>query len=435
VTSWLADRAATVGPGTIAKILFTSGSTGQPKGVLNTHQMMCANQQMIRQTWPFLTGEPPVLLDWLPWSHTFGGNHNVNQVIANAGTLWIDDGRPAPGMIERTVRNLADVSPTVYYNVPAGYAALLPFLERDRDLAVAFFARLRLVFFAGAALPQRLWDAIGELAVSVGSAAPMTTSWGATETAPAATSAHFAGGRADCIGVPLPGVDVKLAPVGDRLEIRVRGPNVTPGYAGRPDLTEAAFDSGGFYRTGDAVTLVDPGDPNAGLRFDGRIAEDFKLATGTWVRVGTLRPALLSASGGLLQDAVLAGQDAGFIGALGWLSPQRAVQVAGAGSGASAADPAAAATDPAALVADPAVRAEAARALDRYNAGRTGTSQQIRRLILLAEPPSLADGEITDKSYVNQRAVLRRRAGLVAALYAGDPPPEVICWPGEPPAK
>ena len=273
VTSRLAERADAVGPGTIAKILFTSGSTGQPKGVLNTHQMMCANQQMIRQTWPFLTREPPVLLDWLPWSHTFGGNHNVNQVIANAGTLWIDDGRPAPGMIERTVRNLADVSPTVYYNVPAGYAALLPFLERDRDLAAAFFARLRLVFFAGAALPQRLWDAIGELAASVGSAAPMTTSWGATETAPAATSAHFASGRADCVGVPLPGVDVKLAPAGDRLEIRVRGPNVAPGYTGRPDLTAAAFDADGFYRTGDAVTLVDSGNPNAGLRFDGRIAE------------------------------------------------------------------------------------------------------------------------------------------------------------------
>jgi feruloyl-CoA synthase len=462
VTSRLAERADAVGPGTIAKILFTSGSTGRPKGVLTTHQMMCANQQMIRQAWPFLTHEPPVLLDWLPWSHTFGGSHNVNQVIANAGTLWIDDGRPAPGMIERTVRNLADVSPTVYYNVPAGYAALLPFLERDRDLAAAFFARLRLVFFAGAALPQRLWDAIGELAASVGSAAPMTTSWGATETAPAATSAHFASGRADCIGVPLPGVDVKLAPAGDRLEIRVRGPNVTPGYAGRPDLTEAAFDADGFYRTGDAVALVDSGDPNAGLRFDGRIAEDFKLATGTWVRVAALRTALLSAGGGLLQDAVLAGRDAGFIGALCWLSPQRAAQVAGAGDGASAgpaavaagpaavaaspaavaaspaavaAGPAALAADPAALAADPAVRAEAARALDRYNAGRTGTSQQIRRLILLAEPPSLADGEITDKNYVNQRAVLRRRAGLVAALYAADPPPEVICWPGEPSAK
>jgi feruloyl-CoA synthase len=455
VTGRLADRADAVGPGTIAKILFTSGSTGQPKGVLTTHQMMCANQQMIRQTWPFLTREPPVLLDWLPWSHTFGGSHNVNQVIANAGTLWIDDGRPAPGMIERTVRNLADVSPTVYYNVPAGYAALLPFLERDRELAERFFARLRLVFFAGAALPQRLWDAIGELAASVGSAAPMTTSWGTTETAPAATSAHFASGRADCIGVPLPGVDVKLAPAGDRMEIRVRGPNVTPGYAGRPDLTGAAFDADGFYRTGDAVALVDARDPNAGLRFDGRIAEDFKLATGTWVRVGAVRTALLSAGGGLLQDAVLTGQDAGFIGALCWLSPQRAAQVAGAGGGASAAamaagaapaalpagpaampaGPAALAAGPAALVADLAVRAEAARALDRYNAGHAATSRQIRRLILLAEPPSLADGEITDKSYLNQRAVLRRRAGLVATLHAAEPPAEVICWPGEPSAE
>ena len=212
VTSQVAERAAAVGPGTVAKILFTSGSTGRPKGVLNTHRMMCANQQMIRQAWPFLGQEPPVLLDWLPWSHTFGGNHNVNQVIANAGTLWIDDGLAGPGLIERTVRNLADVSPTVYYNVPAGYAALLPFLERDRDLAAAFFARLRLVFFAGAALPQRLWDTIGELAASVGSAAPMTTSWGCTETAPAATAAHFAAGSADCIGVPLPGVEIKLAP-------------------------------------------------------------------------------------------------------------------------------------------------------------------------------------------------------------------------------
>src|SRR6266851_2857079 len=421
-TSRVAERSAAVGPDTVAKILFTSGSTGRPKGVLNTHRMMCANQQMIRQAWPFLADEPPVLLDWLPWSHTFGGNHNVNQVIANAGTLWIDDGRPAPGMIERTVRNLADVSPTVYYNVPAGYAALLPFLERDRELAARFFARLRLVFYAGAALPQRLWDSIGELADSAGSAARMTTSWGATETAPAATSAHFPAGRSDCIGVPLPGVDVKLAPVGDRLEIRVKGPAVTPGYLGRPDLTEAAFDADGFYRTGDAVALIDPGAPDAGLRFDGRIAEDFKLATGTWVRVGTLRPALLSASGGLLQDAVLTGHDAAFIGALGWLSPQRAAQLAGTGDSAAPADFAA-------LAADPAVRAAAAAALDRYNAGRTGTAQRILRLMLLAEPPSLAEGEITDKGYLNQQAVLDRRAGLVAEVHAADPGPEVICWP------
>ena len=422
-TGQVDERADAVGLDTVAKILFTSGSTGHPKGVLNTHRMMCANQQMIRQAWPFLAGEPPVLLDWLPWSHTFGGNHNVNQVIANAGTLWIDDGRPAPGMIERTVRNLADVSPTIYYNVPAGYSALLPFLERDRALAVRFFARLRLVFYAGAALPQRLWDAIGELAAAVGSAAPMTTSWGATETAPAATSAHFPGGRSDCIGVPLPGVDIRLAPVGDRLEIRVKGPTVTPGYLGRPDLTEAVFDADGFYRTGDAVAMIDPEDPAAGLRFDGRIAEEFKLATGTWVRPGTLRPALLSASGGLLQDAVLTGHDAGFVGALGWLSPQRAAQIAGTGeSSPQAGLPA--------LVMDPAVRAAAAAALDRYNAGRTGTSQRILRLLLLAEPPSLADGEITDKGYVNQRAVLARRAGLVAALHAGEPGPGVICWHG-----
>jgi feruloyl-CoA synthase len=426
VTRQVDERADAIGPDTVAKILFTSGSTGRPKGVLNTHRMMCANQQMIRQAWPFLADEPPVLLDWLPWSHTFGGNHNVNQVIANAGTLWIDDGRPAPGMIERTVRNIADVSPTVYYNVPAGYAALLPFLERDRELAARFFARLRLVFYAGAALPQRLWDSIGELAASAGSAARMTTSWGATETAPAATSAHFPAGRSDCIGVPLPGVEVKLAPVGDRLEIRVRGPVVTPGYLGRPDLTEAAFDADGFYRSGDAVAMIDPGDPDVGLRFDGRIAEDFKLATGTWVRVGTLRPALLSASGGLLQDAVLTGHDAGFIGALCWLSPQRAAQLAGTGDSAA---PAALA----ALAADPAVRAAAAAALDRYNAGRAGTSQRILRLMLLAEPPSLAEGEITDKGYLNQRAVLQRRAGLAAAMHSADPGPEVICWPGEAP--
>ncbi len=434
-TSQVDERAAAAGPDTVAKILFTSGSTGQPKGVLTTHRMMCANQQMIRQAWPFLADEPPVLLDWLPWSHTFGGSHNVNQVITQAGTLWIDDGRPTPGMIERTVRNLADVSPTIYYNVPAGYAALLPFLERDRDLAARFFARLRLVFYAGAALPQRLWDAIGELAAAAGSAAPMTTSWGMTETAPAATAAHFRSGRSDCIGVPLPGVEIKLAAVGRRLEARVRGPAVTPGYLGRPDLTEAAFDADGFYRTGDAVELISPGDPDAGLRFDGRIAEEFKLATGTWVRPGTLRPELLSASGGLLQDAVLTGHDAGYIGALGWLSPQRAAQVAGtgdSGQAALAAGPAALAADPAdpaALAADPAVRAAAAAALDRYNTLRTGTSHRIRRLLLLAEPPSLADGEITDKGYLNQRAVLERRAGLVAALHAGQPGPEVICWP------
>jgi feruloyl-CoA synthase len=333
-TGRVEERFAAVGPDTVAKILFTSGSTGHPKGVINTHRMLCANQQMIRQVWPFLADEPPVLLDWLPWSYPFGGNHNLHQVIANAGSLWID-GRPAPGTIERTVRNLADVSPTIYYSVAAGYGALLPFLQADTELARRFFARLRIAFFAAAALPQQLWDAIGALAAATGSAAPITTSWGATETAPAAASAHFAGGRADCIGVPLPGVTVKLAPVAERMEIRVQGPTVTPDYLGAPDQTQAAFDAEGFYLTGDAVQLVDGGAPNAGLRFDGRIAADFKLATGTWVRVGTLRVALLSAAEGLFQDVVLTGRDAGFIGALGCQGPEiiQPVQPAGQLSG------------------------------------------------------------------------------------------------------
>lgn len=307
-------------PDTVVKILFTSGSTGHPKGVLTTNRMLCANQQMMLQAWPFLAEEPPVLLDWLPWSHTFGGSHNLNMVLANSGSLWIDDGRPAPGLLERTLRNLGDVSPTIYFNVPAGYAALVPALEEDAELARRFFARLRIVFFAAAALPQQLWDRIERLAARLGASAQMTTSWGATETAPAATSAHFTSGRSDCIGVPLPGVRLKLAPVGDKLEIRVRGPNVTPGYHRRPDLTAAAFDDEGFYRTGDAVRLIDEAAPEAGLRFDGRIAEDFKLSTGTWVSVGTLRPALLSAADGLLQDAVLGGHDGDYVGALAWLN-------------------------------------------------------------------------------------------------------------------
>ncbi len=413
----VAERAAGVGPDTVAKYLFTSGSTGRPKAVINTHRMLCSNQQMMRQVWPFLAEEPPVLLDWLPWSHTFGGNHNLNMVLANGGTVWIDDGRPAPALLERTLRNLAEVSPTIYFNVPAGYALLVPALERDRELARRFFSRLRLVFFAASALPQGLWDRIEALSSSVGRSVPMTTSWGATETAPAGTSAHYRSGRADCIGVPLPGVEIKLVPVGDKTELRTRGPNVTPGYHRDPDRTRAAFDEDGFHRSGDAVCLVDPADPTAGLRFNGRIAEDFKLATGTWVSVGTLRPALVDASDGLLQDAVLVGHDGPYVAALAWLNGAQARALAGPGDG-----------DPSALQALPAVRRACQRALYRLNRGAEGTSQQVRRLLLVAELPSLDDGEITDKGYVNQRAVLDRRAALVARLLADPPDGDVICW-------
>lgn len=392
----------------VAKILFTSGSTGTPKGVLNTHGMLAANQQQMRQVWPFLDGEPPVLLDWLPWSHTFGGNHDVNMVLTRGGSLWIDDGRPAPHLIGRTARNLADVRPTLYFNVPAGYAALLPLLEADAGLARAFLDRLRLGFFAGAALPQQLWDRLEALSAAHGGRMRMTTSWGLTETAPAATSAHFPITRSDVLGVPLPGVEVALVPVGEKSEVRVKGPNVTRGYHRRPDLTGAAFDEEGYFRTGDAVALADPGDVAAGLLFRGRIAEDFKLATGTFVSVGTLRPKLLSASRGLLTDAVVCGQDGDCVTALVWLSAQHAGRVAEDG------------------VPEQSLRAELAAGLQRLAGEGGGSSQCVERVLVLTEPAQLDAGEITDKGYVNQAAVRDRRADLVALLTADPLPPQVV---------
>jgi feruloyl-CoA synthase len=393
----------------VAKILFTSGSTGRPKGVLSTHGQMAANQQQIRQVWPFLEDEPPVLLDWLPWSHVFGGNHNLNLVLTHGGSLWIDDGRPAPALIGRTARNLLDVRPTLYFNVPAGYAALLPGLEDNAELARAFLQRLRLGFFAAAALPQQLWDRLEKLSVEHGGRMRMTTSWGLTETAPAATTAHFPITRSDILGVPLPGVEVALVPVGEKTEIRVKGPNVTPGYHRRPDLTEAAFDEEGFFRTGDAVTLADPNDPAAGLLFRGRIGEDFKLATGTFVSVGTLRPKLLSASQGLLSDAVICGQDGDCVTALVWLSPAHAGLTHPDG------------------VPKESLRSELVATMQRLAAAGGGSSQRVERLLILTEPGQLDAGEITDKGYINQAAVRDRRADLVNRLSAEPLPRDVVC--------
>ena len=398
----LAAASAAVEPGSLAKILFTSGSTGAPKGVLNTHRMLAANQQMIRQVWPFLTAEPPVIVDWLPWSHTFGGNHNLNMVLTHGGTVYIDAGRPVPALFGQTMRNLADVLPTVYFNVPAGYAQLVPALEADPDFAERFFGRLRLMFNAAAALPAALRDRLGELAVrATGHPVPFTGSWGATETAPAVTTAHFAFSDARCIGAPLPGAEVKLVPAEEAYEIRVKGPMVTPGYYGRPDLTAAAFDAEGFYRSGDAAALADPDHPDAGLVFRGRLAEDFKLTSGTFVRVGAVRTALLSAAP-LLSDAVIAGEDRSFACALAWLNPAQAAARPGGQ-----------------------VRGALAAALGRHNSA-VGSAARIERLVLLRQPADLDAGEITDKGYVNQRQVLRRRADLVERLYADPPPAEVI---------
>jgi feruloyl-CoA synthase len=409
---------ASIGPDTVAKVLFTSGSTGMPKGVINTHRMMCANQMMAEQTWPFVKSHRLVLIDWLPWNHTFGGNHNVNLALAQAGTLYIDAGRPAPGLIEHTVRNLSEVSPTIYFNVPAGYGLLLPYLEKDEQLARSFFAELKLIFYAGAALSQDLWDRLEALSIrTTGVRVPTISSWGSTETAPIATAGHRIIERAGVIGLPPPGVTLKLVPSGDKLEVRVRGPNVFPGYWGRPDLTRDAFDEDGFYRIGDAVRLADPQDLSKGLVFDGRVAEDFKLSTGTWVHAGGLRVAALAAAAPVLQDAVVTGHDRDFVGLLAWPNLAGLKEIC--------ADPALHA-DPAKLVASAAVRDHVRAGIARHNAAQTGSSMRIGRVLLMTEPPSIDANEITDKGYVNQRATLDRRRALVERLYAKPAPSDVI---------
>jgi len=409
---------AAIGPDSVAKYLFTSGSTGLPKGVINTQRMLNANQQMAMQCWPFMVETPPVLLDWLPWNHTFGGNHNFNMVLRHGGTLYIDAGRPMPGLIERTVANLREVSPTIHFNVPAGFAMLLPFLERDAEVRRAYFRRLGMIFYAGAALPQDLWSRLETVArQELGRLPLMISSWGSTETAPMATTVHWRIDRAGVIGLPAPGVEVKMVPAGAKTELRVRGPNVFPGYLGRPDLTAAAFDDEGFYRMGDAGRFADPADPAKGIVFDGRVAEDFKLVSGTWVSTGGVRVAALAAASPALQDAVVTGHDRAEIGLLAWpnLAACRAL-----------ARDLPADAPPAALIAHEAVRDHVRKTLAAHNAAQSGGSMRIGRVLLLAEPPSIDANEITDKGYINQLATLERRAAEVAALYAEPPGPAVI---------
>jgi feruloyl-CoA synthase len=450
------DRAhAAIEPDAPAKILFTSGSMGVPKGVVNTHRMLASNQQMILQTFPFLGDEPPVFVDWLPWHHTFGGNHNVGITIYNGGSLYLDEGRPLPGLFDESVRNLRDVGPTVYFNVPRGYEELVKALARDRALAERFFSpRLRLLFYAGASLAQPVADELARLALETcGERVLLVTGLGSTETAPMAICRAWESDVASAIGLPVPGVEMKLVPTGqseraqraqrashangagpgaparervggsagakppgERYEVRVSGPNVTPGYWRNDETTAAAFDEDGFYCMGDAVRLADANDLSQGVLFDGRLGEDFKLSTGTWVSVGALRARVIAHFAPYVRDAVITGHDRDTVGMLAVPDPDACRRLC----------PELADTPLAAVAAHPAVRAMLTGRLASLSAGATGSATRIERAILLVDPLSLDHQEVTDKGSINQRAVLARRAHLVDALYADAPGAHVL---------
>jgi feruloyl-CoA synthase len=406
-----------VTPDTIVKVLFTSGSTGMPKGVITTQRMWCSNLEMITNQLAYFRDEPPVLLDWSPWHHVASGNHNVGFVLYNGGTYHIDEGKPAPGLIETTVRNLREVATTWYFTVPRGYEALLPYFRTDTQLRRTFFSRLKVLWFAGAALSQPVFDEMQELAkAECGEGIPFLTGLGSTETAPMAIARMWQAKDSTNMGVPVPGVELKLVPTEGKLAVWVRGPNVTPGYWRQPELTARVFDGEGYYSMGDALRFAVPDDPREGLLFDGRVAEDFKLATGTWVSVGPLRAQFLHHFAPYAKDVVLAGADLDDIRVLVFPDLDACRKVAPHLATASAAD----------VVNDEGVRTVFQRHIDTFAAAATGSSNRVVAAILIADLPSLDAGEITDKGSINQRAVLKCRAALVADLYAASPPPSVM---------
>src|SRR5882724_5382576 len=406
-----------IGPERIAKFLLTSGSTGNPKAVINTQRMICANQVMIRETMAFLKDEPPVIVDWLPWNHTFGGNHNIGLTLYNGGSMYLDAGKPMPGGIEETVRNLREISPTVYFNVPKGYESLLPYLRDDTALRQKFFGRLHAMFFSGAALSAHVWNSLDELSVQeTGSRVPMLTGLGATETAPFFMSVNPRTSRSGHVGLPVPGNEAKLVPNNGKLEVRARGPNVTPGYWRQGELTRAAFDDEGFYKFGDALKPADASNFDAGFDFDGRIAEDFKLASGTWVSVGPLRARFIAACAPLVKDVVIAGLNRDEISALVVLDLD----------GCRLINPTLPPDDIAAAASDPLIRDAFRERFTAFLAGSTGSSTRITRAVLLDAPLSIDRGEVTDKGSINQRAVLENRSALIEEIYSPAPPAQVI---------
>lgn len=401
ITPQVAASVSSIMPDTVAKLMFTSGSTGSPKAVVHTQRVLCQNIAMLDLCNPRPVDDTPiVLLDWLPWSHVMGGNAVFNGVLAEAGTLYIDSGRPAPGLFNETVRNLLSIAPTRFVNVPVGFAMLADALERDAQLAGNFFRNLISLGYAGARLPDDICNRLEAIAVrETGCRIAFVTGYGSTEMGPAGTNVYWPTDQVGLIGLPAPGVTMKLCPIdGDRYEIRLKSPGMFAGYHGHPDQTTAALDEDGFYRTGDAARYVDPADVNKGFAFAGRIAEDFKLLSGTFIRVSELRLDILQACPALA-DLVIAAPDMPWLGLLAWLKPGRK-------------------------------REDLVAQLTLHNQRNTQSSRAIRRLLVLETPPSVAAGEITDKGYVNQRGVLARRAANVSRLYAEPPAPDVVVLPG-----
>jgi feruloyl-CoA synthase len=404
---------AKVGPDTIVKFLFTSGSTKLPKGVINTQRMLCANQQQILQCFPTLAEEPPVLVDWLPWNHTFGGNHNVGLTIYNGGTLYIDEGKPVPALVGETLRNLREIAPTVYFNVPKGYEEIANALEEDDVLRERFFSRVKMMFFAGAGLSQPVWDKLDRMAErACGERIRMLTGLGMTETSPFAICANASVVRSGVVGLPAPGVELKLIAAGNKLEVRYRGPNVTPGYWRAPEQTAEHFDDEGWYCSGDALKAIDPAQPQLGFMFDGRIAEDFKLSTGTFVSVGPLRARVIAAGDPCVQDVVVTGLNRDEVGLLIFPRADSCLALAGLPAGTQLAE----------VLEAPLVRHFFQGLVDKMFQAGTGSASRVTRAIVMSTAPSIDLGEVTDKGSINQRAVLTHRAELVEALYAGQHP-------------
>jgi len=408
ISAAVQDAYEKVDENTIAKILFTSGSTGLPKGVINTHGNMTANWQQITQTFPFFKDGGLQLMDWLPWNHTFGGNHNFGLTLYNGGSLYIDEGNPTPKGILTTIENLKNFAPTVYFNVPKGFEELIPFLEEDEDLRTLFFSRLKMFFYAGASMSQHVWNGLENLALeTIGKKLLIASGLGMTEASPSAMFNTNYGSTSGMLGVPVPGLEVKLVPDGDKLEARFKGPNLTPGYWRNKEATTKAFDDEGYYKTGDALKFIDIDNPNAGMLFDGRIAEDFKLSSGTWVSVGVLRAKLIAASNGLIKDAVITGHDKDYLGAILFPDLNACEKLVGKASE----------TNVKSLVHSKLVSQELQLILNELGQKSTGSSTKIKRALFADFELSIDKGEITDKGSINQRAILSHRKAIVDKIY------------------